>query len=476
MKKGLFNRRIPTVVAILILVSVIGISTILVQQGIFYVGKAAPDTEPQNFSITNISDSSFTTVFTTNGQVEVALNINNAATGKTLILDDRDKKTGVQNKYFSHHITVPNLTSDTTYKFTLLVAGKEYTNTNYVIKTGKTIVTPPPVQNPLFGKVLLPDGAAAVDSIVVAQTNQSQKVSAVTDNKGEFILPTNSLRGKDNADYFLLQNTSNFTLSVFRQTMRATVVASFSVAQNLPPITLLQQYVFTPTNETSSTQSSQLNFSYQKSSNNILSITVPKKGETFTDLRPLFKGTSIPNSTVTLTVKNNFTQEIVTSVDGSWSYRPIDTFEPGKYTLTASSTDANDSAVNISSNFSVFPQGSQIMADQLLPTTRPTIQPTSTPTPTNTPTPTPTRTPTPTTPIQLSPSPTSIAASPTALPTATSTPTSTATPTPTIQPTIFSTPTKLPPIANPGGTGETVALTAFSVILIIAGIGLLFAL
>jgi hypothetical protein len=474
MKKGLFNRRIPTIVAILILIIVIGISTLLIQQGIFYVGKAAPDTEPQNFSITNITDSSFTAVFTTNAQADAALSVNNAATGNTLTLDDRDKKTGIQNKYFSHHITVPNLTSNTTYIFKLIVSGKQYTNSSYTTKTGQAITAPPPAQNPLFGKVLLPDGSYASDSIVIAVTGSSQKISAVTNDNGEFILPTNSLRNKESNEYISLQDASNFILNFFRQTMKTTVTASFLVAQNLPPVTLSQQYIFTPNDEASSTQSSQLNFSFSKSTDNVLSITVPKKGETFTDLQPLFKGTAIPNSTVSVSVKNNFSKQIVADVDGSWSYRPETAFDPGKYTLTASSININGDIIDASSNFSIFPQGSQILADQLLPTTRPTIQPTNTPTPTPTPTATPTNTPTPTQVIQPTLPLTTITNTPTPIPTVKISPTLTATP--TTKPTIFSTPTKLPPIAKPGGTGETMVLTGFSIILITAGIALLFAL
>jgi hypothetical protein len=476
MKQGLFNKRMPTLLALLVLIAVIGVSTFLIQRGIFYVGKAAPDTQPQNFAVTNVTDTSFTVLFTTSGLVDAVLNINDAKTGGSIILDDRDKKTGAQNKYFSHHITVPNLTPNTTYIFKLLVGGNQYTNPSYAIKTGQPIATSPPAQNPLFGKVLLPEGSIGTDSIVVATTDNSQKISAITDSRGEFILPTNSLRDPLSSKYTVVQNNSVFTINVFRQNMEATVKASFSVAQNLPPITLLQQYIFTTESEKLSTQSSKLSVPIPSQKSTPLSIVSPSSNEIFTDTKPLFNGTALPNSNVILSVKNGFSVQIVARVDGSWTYRYDLGFDPGKYTLSASSIDSSGNSLSVSKTFSVLPQGSQIVSNQLLPTTSPTLPPTQTPTPTSTPTPTKTPTPSPT--VQVAPTPTGQASTTPSPTVSTPTPTvaATITPTATLQPTVFYTPTKLPPIAKPGGVQNSIILTFVSIILIVAGTALLFAL
>lgn len=468
MKKGLFNRRIPTIFALIALLMVIGVSTILIQRGVFYIGKAAPDTEPQNFSVTNVTDTSFTTVFTTTGLVDAVLNINDAKTGKSIILDDRDKKTGAQGKYYSHHITVPNLTAETTYVFKLLVNGKEYINPSYAVKTGKNISQGPPNQNPLFGKVLLPDGNPGSDVIVVAKTDQSETVSAVTDSKGEFILPTNSLRNTESSDYLTLQRDTTFSISVFRQTMKASVTTTFQLAQNLPAITLLQQYVFNQIIEPTSTQSSQLSASLPVNEKTV-DIVSPKQGESFVDQRPFFTGTSYPNSTITLSIPGVAEQQVLVKADGSWSYQTPSGIPQGKHTITITTTGPNSPKETITRNFTIFPQGSQV-SESATPSATPVVKPTATATPT------PTKKPTPTTvPITLRPTTT-----PSSSPSATLTPTiaATATPTslPTMQPTTYYTPTKLPPIEKPGGIGNTAILTGISVALIIAGTALLFAL
>lgn len=465
MKKGLFNRRIPTLFAIIVLIVVIGISTILIKNGIFYIGKAAPDTEPQNFSLTNITDTSFTVIFTTSGLVDGVVNINDAKTGNSIILDDRDKKTGAQAKHYSHHITVPNLSPDTQYAFKLLVGGKEYTNPSYTVKTGKPLTSTPPSQNPLFGKVLLPDGGVGSDAVVMAKTEQSEIISAVTDSKGEFILPTNSLRTLAGSEYLVLQNETTFTITVFRQTMKASVSTTYQVGQNLPPVTLLQQYVFSQVSEVVSTQSSQLNISFP-SSGKTVDIVSPKQDESFIDQRPLFSGTSYPNSTLSLTIPGVVEQQLLVKADGSWSFQSPSGIPQGKHTLTITTNDSINPKVSLTRNFTIFAQGSQI-TENATPSASPTIKPSATPTAT----PTPTKIPTPSVTTTITPS---LSPSPTATPTlaATATPTSL----PTMKPTVYYTPTKLPPIEKPGGVENTAILTGISVILIIAGTAILFAL
>lgn len=464
MKKGLFDKRVPTIFALIILVIIVGISTLLIQKGVFYVGRAAPDTQPQNLSTSNVTDTSFTIFFTTSGMTDSVLALTDARTGSSIAFDDRDKKSGAHNKYFSHHITVPNLNPNTSYTYRLIVGGKDYANNAYSAKTAQPITISPPTQNPLFGKVLLPDGSVGSDSIVTAITDGSETISAITDNKGEFILPTNSLRSKDGLNYLILTNDSSFTITVFRQLTSATIKTTFIVAQNLPPVTLQQQYVFTQSNEQTSTQSSQLNVSLPTTTGKTVDITNPKQGESYVDLRPLFTGTSYPNSNVSLSVPGIIQQQVITKADGTWSYKAANDIPQGKHTVNITALSPQGEKTTISRTFNIFSQGSQI-TESATPSATPTIKPTATPTPTNTPTPTP---------VEISP--TISAITPTPLVQATITPSPTATPTPTPFPTIFITPTKLPPIASPGGTENTIALTAVSIILIVAGTALLFAL
>ena len=477
MKKGLFNRRVPTILALLILVVVIGVSTVLIQNGIFYIGKAAPDSQPQNFSITNITDTSFTAVFTTSGLVDSVVNMDEANASSSIVLDDRDKKTGNRALYYSHHITVPNLSPQKTYYFKLIIGNTHYENSAYKVITGKKIIEAPPAQNPLFGKILLPDGASGSDSIVIANSGQSQNISSVTDGKGEFILPTNSLRNNQNSSYVLLANDSPIELHIARQSMTASILTLFKTAQNLPTVMLSQKYSFIEKKEDQPKGISQLNFSLPIGGSTV-SITSPQQGESYIDKNPNFYGTSYPNSSINLSISKVIQQQVLTKADGSWNYQPNSSLAQGDYSLTISVVDPENKKITLTRDFSIFPLGSQVV-ESATPSATPKPKATATPTlkPTRTPTPTPTISPTPTivTPT-LTPAATStpIPSMPTAtisLPTATIVPS-----TPTSLPISTTKPTNRPTIKAPGAMENTVALTGFSIVLITIGIALLFAL
>jgi hypothetical protein len=467
MKNGLFNKRIPTLLVILTLIVVIVISTVLIQSGIFYVGRASQDGIPRNFLITNVSDSTFTAVFTTTAQSEAVVILIGAATGNVVTLDDRDKKSGVKNKYYSHHITVHNLKPNTKYLFKLLSLGKEYQSTEYFAITGPEIATDPPAQNPLFGKVLMPDGSTASDTIVTAKTSTSSLASAVTNNKGEFILPTNSLRTSDAKTYNLLTNSDLFLINLYRIDLKAHVSSTFLLAQNLPVVTLSQEYSFSENNSEKTVEENKFNFTQETLTGKTVDIVVPEEGEAFADTKPQFSGTSYPNSNVTVTISGQAPAQVTANASGVWKYTPLGIAQ-GNQKISISVIDNKQQTIEESRNFTIFPSGSQV-TESATPsaTVTPTIKPTAKPTPT--PTPTPTSTPTPTPQLTLVPSP-----SPTIQ--VTPTPTPTITPSPTPLPTIPTTPTPTPSISPPGEMQNTFILSGLSVILIVAGAVLLFAL
>src|SRR3989344_1738615 len=126
MKKGLWNRRIPTLLAFLLLFVSIWITSYLIQTGVIIVGRASPDKNPQNIKISNIASMSFTVTFTTNEKTVGAISFEEVGKNSNLVFDDRNKEKGTQNEFYSHYITVPNLTPQTSYNFTVIVDGENY--------------------------------------------------------------------------------------------------------------------------------------------------------------------------------------------------------------------------------------------------------------------------------------------------------------------------------------------------------------
>jgi len=444
------------IIAGIIFIIIIGITITLIQQGVLILTRARPTTIPERVQVTNVSDTSFTIVFTTGVKTTGAIMLPEGDISNTIILDDRDKASGIQNEYFSHHITVPNLKPQETYTFTIISNGEKYENAaEYKVTTGTSITTPPPAQNPLYGNLLLPDGSQASDTIVIAKTENSQSISAVSDKSGKYIIPTNSLRNNLLTGYLVLEPDSQIFITSFRENYQAKIATNFQIAQNLPPATLNQNYSFSPDEGAGLERPSEGFESIEEPSASTTrpSVTSPRENQSFVDQKPTFSGTGGANETVKILIPSqNLADTTRISSQGRWTYRPENNFSQGEHAVTFEIPDASRIVSKIVRNFSIFPLGSQI-AESATPSATPAFTPT---------------------PTESGPTPTQGTASPT--PTLEPTPETTSAPTATLQPTNIPTSTPLPPIEKPGDVSSTAIMGIFSIILIVAGAAIFFAL
>ncbi len=472
MKHGLWHKRIPTVFALVVLLGSIWVTSLLIQSGVIYVGRASPDKVPQNVKISNITDSSFTVTFTTNNKTAAALSVEEIGKNPYVVFDDRNKKANNQEPFYSHYITVSDLDAETNYKFSILSDGETYllNGENYSVKTGPKIETPPLSQNPIFGKAILPDGQTASDTIVELKISGAQTISTLTKNNGEYTIPTNAIRTIGLDKYFAIPLTQEVELIFLRQDLKSSVKIKFENASNVPTTTLEKQYDFTQTSKPidESTPSSQLKTPSSQVGFGQVTITAPSQNQSFIDSRPLFRGTGLANKSVKITIDSNKTiPTLTTSSSGVWTYRPDNPLSAGEHSITIETPDRFGITQTLSRSFAVFPSGSQV-SDTATPSATPTGTRTPTPSPTLTPTLIPSVSPT----IALTPS-----VSPTVIPTFTPTPIASLTP--TLIPTTVAKPTITPtniPLVTPAPTGSmsTIILTSISILLIVAGGALLF--
>ena len=418
----------------------------MIQTGVIIVGRATPDKTPQNVTIGNVTDSSFTVTFTTNEVALSALSVEEVGRNPYVVFDDRNKKTGEQNEFYSHYITVSDLSSQTSYNFTIIVDGQNYQNNDkkYFVRTGPQITQLPPPQKPIVGKGLLPDGQAASDTIVELKIQGAQLITALTSETGEFTIPTNSIRKEDLASYLTLDPDTLITIVLRKRDLSSIIQALFKNTETLQILTLTQNYDFTDIEEVeTSTKSSELKALSPKLTPGDIRISTPRENESFVDSRPLFRGTALPNQKVKIKIESEvIIDEVTADANGLWSYRPPQPIGAGQHKITIETIDSFGVSKILTQNFTIFASGSQVAESA-------------------TPSATPTSTPIPTTPPKTTPPP----AGPTS------------TPTPTVILSITIPPTQIPIVtpAPPGNTSSLV-LTAISILLIFAGSALLFAL
>ena len=456
MKRSLFQKRIPTVFAIIILISGLFVTAFLVQIGVFTSSQATPNEEPQNVSVSNITNSSFTVTFTTLDPTLSAVKINNPDS-PSVAFDARDNQGN--HAYINHFITITNLKPNTKYEFVLLSNGDEYTDNGnfYTATTANGDAPSSGNMYALSGKVIMPNGEDADDVLLDIKIPNAAPISAITNSEGKYSIPTYLIRNTSHNQILTIVPNTNINLSAKKGGLTSKIVYTYSPSSEIPTITLSSNYSFIASNETEnpSSKSSLLAIPTGKKTMQTLIIS-PKNGQTYTDDKPQFRGTALPNSLVTLFTEPDLIDvQVRTDPNGNWAYRPAVSLPQGEYAIKLQAIDLNGATKTATNTFTILASGSQI-AENATPSAKPT--------PTQTIAPTPTALPTIVTATTIP--------TPTASVTPILTPTQIPTPTPTIATIITTTPTQtLPPT---GSVSQSIFLTSISILFIVSGSILLF--
>src|SRR3989344_1129193 len=126
MKTIFLTKRLPTLIALIILFSSIWATSFLIKRGVITIGKASESNSPNNIKIVNITESSFSVVFTTLDTTKAVLHYGKTQELGTVVYDIRDASSKQTGTYYSHMFTVNNLNQQTIYKFSLIAEGKTY--------------------------------------------------------------------------------------------------------------------------------------------------------------------------------------------------------------------------------------------------------------------------------------------------------------------------------------------------------------
>jgi hypothetical protein len=394
MKKGFWNKKIPTLLGLFLIVIGIGITSYFVQQGIFFITKAGPTDNPQEVRITNLSDSSATISFTTNGEAIGSINIGETKDALKKVLDDKDQASGKVDPRKIHNFTARNLKASTRYYFSITSGEDTYLNNDayYELKTGTEINNDPSSQEPITGKILTSEGKAPSEAIIYATINNAQLISTVVKNDGTYILPLNSLRTSDLSSYFVFNENQRIKMTITGNGSTSNILLSIKQINPVPLITLSKNYDFTVGLEPEASASASLEklpsfpaTQVSESKANSPSIVTPKKDQGFQDQQPEFKGKALPNETVSIVIHSaeNIKTEVIADKYGNWSYRPEQELSPGEHTISITTRDIQGILRTITQSFTVYASGSMFVNPASptptgIITSTPTIIPSST--------------------------------------------------------------------------------------------------
>lgn len=501
MKTIFLTKRLPTLLALIILFSSIWATSFLVKRGVITIGKASENHFPNNIKVVNITDSSFSVVFTTLDITKAVLHYGKTQELGTVIYDIRDVSSKQAGSYYSHMFTVNNLNPQTIYKFSLIAEEKTYLDNgqNYSTTTAPKLNIQPADYKPVTGKVILPNGQNSQDTLVSLATNNSQELASLTNDSGNFNIPVSSIRDQNLSQFNNISDKSILNIEIIKQDLKSSAKSYYNDG-SIPQITLSQNY-----NYALSLQSSQQNPATTSSMLEVpalsltpgkeIKILSPRENESLVDQRPSFQGSAQPDSKIKIRIEseNIIQTEVTADSRGSWSFRPETSLVPGEHTIIVEAIDNLGIVKRISQTFVVYAQGTQVRESTpsaiLItmtpsPTSIPTRIPTKTialaftPTPTIKPTltPTPTKNPILTTTGTLTPTPFQVGIGGTLTPTSTITPISAIKMSPTQAQTLTSNLTAKPTLslAQTGNPIPSTIIFSISILLIITGTILLF--
>lgn len=393
MREKFLNKKIPTLIGLLIITLGIFGTSFLVQNLRPLITRATVDGTPNEIKVSNISSDSFTVSWETQDNTSGSTLYWVEGEEQTAILDDRDQSSAA-GLYRTHYMSIKSLKPGTRYFFAIISGETTFDNNGvpYEVTTAN-LLTGPDRELKAGGAVVLDYGSPSKDSVVFLQTSSSQLLSTTVSQDGKWDIE-NAIRTADLKSYYEVTPQEILNVLITDGGKSSTIAVLLQAAGNeIPTITLGQDYDFTAQDSEASPSAKAAslfkNIPPLDETTDRPTVITPKDGEKFVDSKPRFSGTAAKNSTVKIKIESPNLQEATIKADsnGNWSYRPTQPLSPGEHTITVGLQEASGVQRILTRKFQVFAAGTQI-DEPATPSATPTVKPS--PTPTATPTATPT--------------------------------------------------------------------------------------
>lgn len=373
------QHKLPTIIAIIILVLGVASGVFLVQRAKFFETPASPEETPQQVRITNISNDSFTLSWVTSRATPGFVSYGKSISSLDLVAQ---QGTLLPNTSLVHSVLVSNLTQNTTYFFKIGSGNNLFDNSGqpYQITTA-AMIAQPPQPDIIFGTINNSSGLPSKSTIVYVTVAGVTPLSALADDKGSWTVPLSTARSSDLKNYASYNKQSSI-VEIFAQgggDQFATAKVKTESSHPVPSITLGKNHDFTdlePVSREGGLPESQLELpelperssgfsGIENSTGDTLPkpavvLLSPKTGESVNTNKPQFSGTGSPGTVITIMVESTaaYTGTVTVPQNGQWKWTPSQTLEPGNHKVTISWKDASGKTQTLERSFVVLAQGS----------------------------------------------------------------------------------------------------------------------
>lgn len=417
-------KTIPTYLGLLILIIGVFVGIFLIKNTQGFSLKATANTNPSQVKITNISDTSFTVSWITQGATTGFISFGETTKLDQMAYDDRETSPNAKGSFFTHYVTLKNLKPATRYFFKIISGGKTFDNNGkpYEVTTGPTINLPLPAADTAYGIILESNGNPANGVIVYLSLANTTPLSSLTKEDGTWMVPLSMARNLSLTSYASYDRELQVE-EVFVQGGNLGTATAITTTKNdnpVPPLTLGQTYDFRQPLPETSLSDQKTNFQQQPTPTSIISsqrssfslepletptpssseqkfdILNPTEGEKISTQKPEFMGIAPPGEILEIKVESEVVSgQTLVNQNGSWSWTPPVNLSPGEHKVTVTLKDESGVTQKVVRTFTVLAAGeSQLPSFVSTPSATLTSSPVSSPTaePTRiigTPTPTP---------------------------------------------------------------------------------------
>lgn len=370
------ERKIPTIIALFLLILGISTATYLDRSSQSYNIRAGIPSAPLEVHFTNISDSSFTVSWLTQKQTIGRIIVSNNSQ-KTTLLDDADSD-NVARPRTTHYVTAKNLTEETVYAVKIISGDQSCKEADACPAfTQKTAVKVSSLLNlpPAHGTIVYPNNKPAEESIIYLTIGKSATLSGRSDRLGLWVIPFNNLRTDDllTRPTVLDSDLIQITVKSSPSETASAVIDIKSIRQNLaiPKITLGNSYNFinliSKKNQLAEINNQKILGTKNqtvKETPPLIDILFPKSDNDFTpDKRPKLRGTGLPGTQVLITVKSSpQIGKVAVGRDGTWNWRPPKDLPPGIHEITVQGYDNLGNLVTVTRKFVVQKSGEPVFS------------------------------------------------------------------------------------------------------------------
>ena len=375
-QKSFMNRKIPTVLGLVILIAGLIVGVILVNSRTSLQTKAGPTESPKNIKITNKGSNSISISWTTDVPMTGYLRYSEDPVKITSPAGDvRDQISGTSQSYTSHYVNITGLNPNKQYYFNIGSGSQTYNDNGkpFQFRTFDNISSPP--EDVISGKIINADTTAVNGAIVFLELNGIEPMSAITKSDGTWRINISSARTDAGKIPEIDKETTVLSLFVQAGTSgTATALTNTKNARPVPDITLGKNQSFIEGGESflANTETASRSGTFELDESQLASFDNQQTGEVLslvTFVNPAIDGELIATTTPEFKVKLATGSGLVMTVgdqssglllpdgSGEFAWSPTNELAKGMNSLLVEYGDENDDFQSISRSFNVLAIG-----------------------------------------------------------------------------------------------------------------------